>query len=337
MRRTVPLENERDAWGDSAVNTNALKATVLVCTHNPRPHVLSRVFESLRRQTIPLADWELIVIDNNSDGPVGSWVDLAWHPQARMLCEMTPGKTSALLCGIAAARSTLLVIVDDDNLLEPTYLQEAIRIEDRYPFLGAWGGGSVGEFEGPVPEWLRPYLSFIAVKDCSEEVWTNEYFHGDATPIGAGMCIRKAVAEKYAELVAQDSGRRLLGPREEVLGRCEDTDMAITAIDVGLGVGRFPQLQLVHVIPSGRMTEPYILKLAEESQASSFVLRAIRGRPHPPLIAGSPLKQMLLWLRVWTLPRIDRRIRFALMRGYKKGQATAARLDVPSGGFEKTT
>jgi len=323
--------------GDSAVNTTAIKATVLVCTHNPRPHVLRRALESLRRQTIPLTDWELIVIDNNSDTPVGSWADLAWHPQARMLCEMTPGKTAALLCGIAAARSTLLVIVDDDNLLEPTYLQEAIRIEERYPFLGAWGGGSVGEFEGPLPEWLRPYLSFIAVKDCSEEVWSNEYFHDAATPIGAGMCVRKRVADRYMAMVGDYSVRRLLGRRGTELAGCEDTDMALTAIDLGLGVGRFPQLQLVHAMPSGRMTETYILKLAEESQASSFLLRAIRGRPHPPLIAGSPLKQMLLWLRVWTLPRIDRRIRFALMRGYKKGQATAACLNVPSGGFEKTT
>lgn len=314
-----------------------LLASVVICTYNPNRPRLGRAIDALRAQSEPVRNWELIVVDNNSTPAIAGSLDLSWHPRASIVLERQQGLTHARMKGIAEAKSSLIIFVDDDNLLAASYISDAIRISEQHGFLGAWGGGCRGEFETPPPPWLEPYLSFIAVKECHATVWSNEYFHEAATPIGAGMCVRKRVADRYMAMVGEHSVRRLLGRRGNELAGCEDYDMAMTAIDVGLGVGRFPRLQLVHLIPSGRMTEPYILKLAEESQASSFVLRAIRGRPHPPLIAVSPLKQMLLWLRVWTLPRIDRRIRFALMRGYKKGQATAARLNVPSGGFEKTT
>ncbi len=301
-------------------------ATVVICTFNPRLKVLGRVLDALRSQTEPLENWELLVIDNNSDEPVTECLDVSWHPHGRILREERPGKTFALRLAQREAKSSLIVIVDDDNLLAATYLAEAVRIASDYPFLGAWGGASIGEFETPPPEWLLPHLSFIAVKACSELVWSNEPFHDASNPIGAGMCIRKAVAERYAEMLDRDPVRQILGRRGQQLSGGEDTDMAITAIDMGLGVGRFPQLVLTHVIPAGRMSEPYILKLAEESQISSYLLRAIRRRQGTPYFSGSLLRRIATWVRLWTLPRMDRRIQLALIRGQRKGRRLATEL-----------
>ena len=41
-------------------------ASVIVCTHNPRLIYLRRVLEALRSQTLPLEQWELLLIDNAS-------------------------------------------------------------------------------------------------------------------------------------------------------------------------------------------------------------------------------------------------------------------------------
>ena len=308
------------------MSTPAIQLSIIICTHNPRSEFLERTLDSLKRQTLPYDQWELLIIDNASTTPVGDVIDISWHVRARVVQEDRLGLTAARLRGIKESSADLLVFVDDDNLLAPSYISESLRISEQYGFLGAWGGGCSGEFETPPPPWLLPYLSFIAVKECKEVVWSNVYFHDGSTPIGAGMCIRKGVAERYVATVSNDAVRRRLGRRGSELAGSEDCDMALTAIDAGLGIGRFPQLHLTHLIPSGRMTESYILKLAEESQASSFVLRAIRDRPYQPYMSGSVLKRTLLWLRVWTLPRMDRQIRFALMRGYKKGQQIAARL-----------
>jgi len=299
--------------------------TVVVCTHNPREDYLLRTLSGLRQQSLPTAVWQLIVIDNGSAVAVSEEA-VAWHPHGKVEREDQLGLTNARLRGISESASPLLVFVDDDNVLAPTYLADAVRIADEHPFLGVWGGGCSGEFETPPPRWLLPYLSFIAIKECKQLLWSNEYFHDGSTPIGAGMCIRKGIADRYAATVGGHEFRRLLDRRGSELAGCGDLDMAMTAIDAGLGVGQFPQLHLTHLIPRGRMTEAYILKLAEESQASSFVLRAIRDRPYQPFMSGSLLKRILLWLRVWTLPRMDRQIRFALMRGYKKGRQIAAHL-----------
>jgi len=308
------------------MSTPTMKLSVIICTHNPRKEFLERTLDGLKLQSLPHDQWELLIIDNASTTPVGDVVDMSWHARARVVREEQLGLTAARLRGIKESNADLLVFVDDDNVLAPSYISEAVRIGEQYGFLGAWGGGCRGEFETPPPQWLMPYLSFVAVKECTELLWSNEYFHGGSTPIGAGMCIRKAVADRYSATINHDEVRRLLGRRGSKLAGSEDRDMAMTAIDSGLGVGRFPQLQLVHLIPAGRMTESYILRLVEESQASNFVLRAIRGKPHQPYMSGSLLKQTLTWLRVLTLPRMDRKIRLALMRGYKKGQAIAARL-----------
>jgi len=307
-----------------------LQASVIICTYSPRRQTIARALDALQEQSEPVAQWELIVVDNNSAPPVSDWLDLSWHPHGRIVQERQQGLTHARMKGIAEARSSLIIFVDDDNVLSPTYIREAIRIGEQHGFLGAWGGACYGEYETPPPQWLMPHMSFVAVKDCREVIWSNEYFRDDATPMGAGMCIRKAVAEQYVATVSQDALRRSLDRRGNDLAGCGDFDMAMTAIDAGLGVGRFPQLRLTHLISNVRMTEPYILKMAEESQASSLVLRAIRGRPSPPYITGSLLKRALLWGRVWTLPTMDRRIRFALMRGYKKGEAMVARLSAAS-------
>jgi glycosyltransferase involved in cell wall biosynthesis len=299
--------------------------SVVVCTHNPRVDYLARTLQSLRRQSLAPDSWELLVIDNASTSPVGAGL-VEWHPLGRVVREGELGLTHARMRGISEAFAPLLVFVDDDNVLSPTYLADAMRIADELPFLGAWGGQVVGEFESPAPKWLRPYLSFIAVKDCREPIWSNEPFHEAAAPIGAGMCIRRGVARRYSELVATDPIRVLLGRRGGQLSGCEDTDMALTAIDMGLGLGRFPQLVLTHIIPAGRMTEAYILKLAEESQISIFLLREIRRLPYPPYFSGSLLRRCATWMRLWTLPRMDRRIRQALVRGQRRGKRMAAEL-----------
>jgi hypothetical protein len=39
-------------------------ASVVICTHNSRLIYLRRVLEALRSQTLPLEQWELLLIDN---------------------------------------------------------------------------------------------------------------------------------------------------------------------------------------------------------------------------------------------------------------------------------
>ena len=68
--------------------------SVIIFTHNPRLHYLRRVLDALRSQTLPLEQWELLLVDNASSEPLACRVDLTWHPLASHLHESALGAHS---------------------------------------------------------------------------------------------------------------------------------------------------------------------------------------------------------------------------------------------------
>jgi glycosyltransferase involved in cell wall biosynthesis len=210
-------------------DTLAPAVSVIICAHNPRPDYLARVITALREQTLPLTDWELLTIDNASAEPLAERFNLSWHPRARHVLERELGLTSARLRGIAEAAAQILLFVDDDNVLDPNYLQRAVEIGREYPFLGAWGGTIRPEFQCQPPQWATPYLSALAIREIETICWSNTLDDWRAHPCGAGMCVRRSVAEAYAKIAAKDPVVSLLGRRGASLMSAEDTDIIYTA------------------------------------------------------------------------------------------------------------
>ena len=80
--------------------------------------------------------------------------------------------THARLRGLNESNIELLVWVDDDNILNPNYLKQALQLFQRCPSLGAAGGASIPEFEEPPPAWYEPGLAPIGCRDLGdEEIW----------------------------------------------------------------------------------------------------------------------------------------------------------------------
>jgi glycosyltransferase involved in cell wall biosynthesis len=132
-----------------------VKASVIVCTHNPRPDFLDQVIEALKAQTLPMPLWELLVVDNASTIPLAPVLKLAWHPHQRVVREEKLGLTHARLRGITESTGDVLVFVDDDNVLRADYLEQALAIAEKHPRIGSWGGTIYPQFEQPPPEWTR--------------------------------------------------------------------------------------------------------------------------------------------------------------------------------------
>ena len=59
-------------------------------------------------------------------------------------------------------------------------------------------------------------------------------------------------------------------------GHRDDTDLALTACDLGLEVGLFPQLRLAHLIPRERLTFRYFARLTRGLARSHLDLLAVR-------------------------------------------------------------
>src|ERR1700730_11478676 len=131
-----------------------LELSVVICANNPRPVYLGRALESLRTQALPASQWEFLLIDNASHSPLSSAWDITWQPNGRHIVENELGLASARRRAMKEAASDLIVFVDDDNILEASYIARAIEIKRDWPLLGVWGSGTIiPEFELPPVEY----------------------------------------------------------------------------------------------------------------------------------------------------------------------------------------
>ena len=256
--------------------------SVVICAHNPRYDYIARVLQSLKNQTLSQNFWELLLIDNASEHPLEEKIDLNWHSQAQCIREDKLGLTQARLRGIKEAVAETIIFVDDDNVLDSDYIEIAFEINQNWPMLGAWGGQIRPEFEEEPPDWTKQYWGFLAIREFNEDRWSNIPHQNDAIPCGAGFCVRKVVAEKYAHLVYTDSRRINLGRTGKMLTSCEDSDLAYTAWDLNLGTGLFTKLKLTHLIQASRLQEDYLLRLVKGLSYSGIILDSLRGKIPAP-------------------------------------------------------
>jgi glycosyltransferase involved in cell wall biosynthesis len=286
--------------------------TVVICTHNPRLDYLDRVMTALQSQTLSADRWELVVIDNASSPSLFDRLDLSWHSQGRCIREPKLGLTPARLKGIEAAKGDVIVFVDDDNVLSADYLAQTASIARMYPRIGAWGGRIVGEFERTPPVWSERYLPLLAIRDLREDKLSDIRPSPDKTPCGAGLCVRRSVAERYAKLVVQDARRMSLDRKGKLLSSGGDTDLALVAGDLGMSTGQFVALELTHLIPAVRLEEAYLLRLIECMAYSHMVLHSLRD-PLPP--SRSLPKYLFHQLRSLSMSAYDRKFFYAEQRG----------------------
>jgi glycosyltransferase involved in cell wall biosynthesis len=245
--------------------------TVAICTHNPREDYLFRTLAGLKAQTLPRPEWDFVIIDNMSAPPLAGRVDLAWHPNARIVVESDLGIVNARMRAMREFTGPLLVFLDDDNVLAENYLQRCLELFAARPDLGAASGCLMPEYESPPPDWFAPYESWIAVRRIETSVWSN-FLDPRSEPVTAGMCLRRNIAEAHLERAATNPMQRVLGSRGTTLMRGEDVAIAKTALHLGYTVGQFAELKALHLISKRRTDPAYLLSLYRHLVASGHLL-----------------------------------------------------------------
>jgi glycosyltransferase involved in cell wall biosynthesis len=299
-----------------------MKLSVVICTHNPNEAYLRRVLSSLEQQTLPREDWEFLLIDNASAEPLSAKYDLSWQPHGRHVVEAELGLTPARLRGIRESATGVIVFVDDDNVLAPDYLELAWKIGQDKPWLGAWGGSIKAEYEKDPGDWFKAYEMAIAVREVSREFWSNDQKVASYGPIGAGLIVRKHVAEAYAEKITSDPLRKGLGRKGGSLMGGEDLDLVLMACDLGLGKGVFPELKLLHLIAARRTDPAYLWRLVEGSAQSFALLHLARGEKFYPPRELSFLSRCNQWRFKRKQPWHERAYQEAWERGLRIGWQT---------------
>jgi glycosyltransferase involved in cell wall biosynthesis len=287
--------------------------TVVIPTHNPHLGRLRATLAGLRAQTLPGAHWETLLIDNASSTfpSTDEWTDVS-PANLRVIREPRLGLTMARQCGFQAAAGRIAILVDDDNVLAPDYLEQVLQFFQQHPRVGVVGGKSLPQFETTPATWAEEFFPLLALRDLGPEEKVSaglrppgaaHNHYPDFAPIGAGMAIRREASNAWLE--NQAAGKTALSDRRgRELTSSGDNDIVLCAMRAGWEAAYSPRLALKHLIPPGRLTPDYLARLNRGIQKSWMqVLTAHDANSWPPLSAFSArLRKLKAWFtyRAWS-------------------------------------
>ncbi len=304
--------------------------TVIIPAHNPHPERLARTLRGLLAQTLDPASWQLLLVDNGSS-PALSAADLAAHAPSgfRLVREDRLGLSHARRRGFLEAAGDFFVLVDDDNVLDQSYLARVIEHFTTHPRLGMIGGPCRPEFERAPEPWTQEFFPLLALRDLGPQPLraglrspgSTRDSYPECAPIGAGMALRRTAAQAWLD---RADPAALTDRRGQDLSSSGDNDIVVCALRAGWEAGYFPDLAVTHLIPAARLSPSYLARLNHGIQKSWHALLLRHGLSDWPAIPGwsVPLRQTKAWFtyRAWASPAA--RIRWQGACGQFEGRVT---------------
>lgn len=233
-----------------------MKITVILCTHN-RCQRLAIALESVAASELPaFVEWEVLVVDNNSHDQTREVVQAfcqRYPGRFRYLFETQPGKSYALNRGVREALGEILAFMDDDVIVEPTWLRNLTAALQDGEWVGA-GGRILPERAFTPPRWLSlngPFAmgGVLALFELGETPGKLE-----VPPFGTNMAFHKKLFEKYGGF------RTDLGPTPGSEIRSEDTEFGFRALEAGEHLRYEPSAVVYHHVPQHRLRKEYFLR-----------------------------------------------------------------------------
>ena len=291
-----------------------IRLSLIIPTHN-RSERLIAALESLIRQDLPAADWECVVVSNNStDDTVARFGDFAArYPglNLRLVTEDGPGVSYARNRGIAETSAPLLVFIDDDERINPGFLRAYADFFDAHPDAVVAGGRIIAEYVTGRPAWLSKYTEMPIANpmDFGDAV---RPFPAGRVPGGGNMAFRRSAALRYGGFDPSLGrvGRMLIGG--------EENDFFERLMRGGETCWYVPGAVMWHIIPPEKLTESYFRRLCYNVGVSQR-LRAGMYRRYPKTLLFESLKWGATLLLSLTMPPRKSlwliRMRYEISRG----------------------
>jgi glycosyltransferase involved in cell wall biosynthesis len=260
-----------------------LTLDVCICTHNPRTDIFQLVLKALVRQTEERKSFRVLIVDNASKPSLrvenyGLLSDAGIA--VSIVREIRLGNIFARARVYQETTGNWILFVDDDNELEPDYIEKGLEIIRNRPELGCFGGKLKMPEKIKVPEWMKPLVPFLAIRDFGDKEITNIADHwGEWEPVTAGGFIRRDVLGLFARRVLHDPETHVLGRKgNSTLNSCEDSLMMAGAFHLGLACSYQPGLSLNHHVRPERFQLSYLLRLMYGFGRSEVMLDHLCGR-----------------------------------------------------------
>lgn len=271
--------------------------SVVVATYN-RASLLDNCLESLAVQDLNDADYEVLIIDNNSTDETGQVGRDYCHRNLnfRLLTENSQGLSFCRNRGWQEARGIFVAYIDDDALASANWLREAERFINNHPEVEAFGGPYEAFSLIKIPAWFPPSYGRLdhGSKDrilSLEREWIS----------GTNMFFRCRLLEKLKGFNNQ------LGMKKDQLGYGEETNLLIKLKEMDIPVYYVQAVRVKHLIAPYKLSLLWLLKSEFNAGRSS-----IRTFPHT--ISWTRQLSSLAKSAAKILPRFFGQIRLPLKR-----------------------
>lgn len=280
--------------------------TVAICTYNGAERV-PEVLDHLRRQDVASdIRWEVMVVDNNSKDHTSTVVQehgASWPKSVplKYVLEEQQGLAYARQHAVEVAQGEFVAFLDDDNLPNPDWVQQAVKFGRAHPRAGSFGGRILGDYEIEPPKSFGLVQGLFAINEGTKTFCYSDKATGEFPP-GAGMVVRRkawleAVPAELANTGVTGNSRASTG---------EDIEAQWYIHAAGWEVWHNARMVCRHRIPAGRFSEPYLVSFFEGIAASRRSTRRLRYSTWQwPLMAAA------FWLN-------DMRLYFQYLIRYRK-------------------
>jgi len=281
---------------------NTLKpgVSVVICCYNSAGVIIPAI-NSLSAQYVPPgAGYEVILVDNNCTDETVRMAENSWkNPTAplRIVKESRPGLIYARMAGVLQVRYQILLFVDDDNILEPAWVERLIEIYANRPEVGGVGGFNEPLFEGERNgEWVRPewFENFSGMYACTPPYENPEVSAFKQTLFGAGLSLRTHVARSVFD---SPLPLFLVGRTKGTLNRGDDSEICLRVGLLGWKLWYEPTLKLKHYILKERVNWEYVLQARRGGGHADIILKIYRDM----LEGNTPLKHSQLSIYISSL------------------------------------
>jgi glycosyltransferase involved in cell wall biosynthesis len=234
--------------------------TLAICTYN-NSFLLDKTLATIEQQYVDVAiSWSTLVVDNNSTDDtqqlVQSYFQSGRIPGLRYVFERQQGLTHARRRAVNETKSELIAFIDDDCLLSPSWVEQAVAFCKSHPMAGAVGGIVELVWEAPPDEFLLQCKASLSAQNYGNSP-TQLPSTGWTYLVGAGLVLRRTALESSGWI---ESGF-LVDRCGSKLTSGGDIEIVLRVRKAGYELWYNPAMQLQHYIQQKRMSVEYLCHL----------------------------------------------------------------------------